>query len=431
MQCKCRSPAHTVPFHLAEVNSEMFRSRDFLAGCVFGPPKNIASDRKIVSLLANEVPSYEFFSGTAEVVDAVGPVLTNVDFSFGTLNSIDNVRSRSPGKPGKFVLRMLAWICPVISITMRRKQMPIPDFQSVMLPLLKSLSNGQQQTVRELTPKLADVFGLTEDERETMIPSGQQKVFHNRVAWAKTYLKAAGLVENPIRGRVRISDAGRSVLRENPESINMKYLERFPGYRAFKDRSLNADSSEGEEVVESQPQQVATPLEQLTQAHQTMKEALREELLSRLLECSPKFFERAVLKLLLAMGYGGVTGDGQVTGQSGDGGIDGIIREDKLGLDVVCLQAKRWENTVGRGLVQQFVGSIDFVRATKGVILTTATFSRDAIAFVDHIQGKKVVLIDGVRLTELMVAHNIGVNVVESIELKEISNDFFDDDDDV
>lgn len=305
--------------------------------------------------------------------------------------------------------------------------MAIPDFQSIMLPFLLELSDNRDTSVRELTDSLADKLNVTSDEREQLLPSGQQAVFHNRVAWAKTYLKAAGLVENPVRGRVRITSAGQALLKENPSRIDMKLLERFPSYCEFRDRSEPKTSDTTPTLPVVAP--TKTPLEQLTEAYQTIQEAVRQELLSRIRTCSPRFFEQAVVKLLLAMGYGGVTGDGQVTGQSGDAGIDGVIREDKLGLDVVCIQAKRWQNPVGRDVVQQFVGSMDFIRARKGVILSTSTFTRDATTFVDRIEGKKVVLIDGNRLAELMLSHNVGVTTTEVYNLKEVSNDFFDEDD--
>lgn len=306
--------------------------------------------------------------------------------------------------------------------------MAIPDYQTLMLPLLKVLADGREWSTRDLVQQLANEFRLTEEEREARLPSGQQSIVHNRVHWSKTYLKQAGLIEAPSRGFSRITFEGRSVLSANPAQINVRFLERFPSFVEFKkktnrDKEPETTSKSSEEVSDS-----ATPLEALTQSYAALREATIGELLSRLRSCSPAFFERTVMKLLLAMGYGGVTGDGQMTGKSGDGGIDGIIREDKLGLDVVCLQAKRWDGTVGRAVVQQFVGSMDYIRARKGVILTTSTFSKEAISFVDRIEGKKVVLIDGDRLAELMLSHNVGVITTQTFELKEVSNDFFDDD---
>jgi len=300
----------------------------------------------------------------------------------------------------------------------------IPDFQSVMLPLIETLADGQERTMRALTDLLAGRFGLTEAERQELLPSGQQSIFSNRVAWSKSHLKYAGLLENPARGRVRISELGRKVLSEKPQAINVKYLKRFPSYCEFIGKTEPAGEGEGTTTV---TEEARTPLELIDAAYQSLALATAEEVLSRLRTCTPGFFEGVVVKLLMAMGYGGVAGQGTVTGKSGDGGIDGVIRQDKLGLDVVCIQAKRWEGPVGRPVIQGFVGSMDYIRARKGVIMTTSTFTKDGLDFVDRIEGKKVVLIDGGRLADLMIEHNLGVTTTKTYELKEVSNDFFDE----
>lgn len=306
--------------------------------------------------------------------------------------------------------------------------MAIPDFQTVMLPLLKTLEDGEERSIKDVTNLLAARYELTEEERFARLPSGQQSIISNRVAWAKTHLKAAGLVESPKRGRVRITELGRTVITQNPPIVNLKYLQQYPAYLEFRERSSEKEETSGESQ-DTEPVETGTPLELLDASYKTLRQAVKEELLTRLKECSPAFFERAVLKLLLAMGYGGVAGSGEVTGQSGDGGIDGIIKEDKLGLDVVCIQAKRWDNNpVGRPKVQEFVGSMDFVRAKKGVIITTSTFTKDARNFVERIEAKKVVLIDGETLSDLMINHNVGVTTTGTYELKEVSNDFFNED---
>ena len=304
--------------------------------------------------------------------------------------------------------------------------MPIPDFQTVMMPLIEALSDGHERTMRDLTALLADRFGLTDLDRAEVLPSGQQSIFSNRVAWAKSHLKYAGLLENPTRGRVRISDLGRTVLKERPQAINVKFLKRFPSYCEFIGKSgpANEDVGSGATAV---IEEMRTPLELIDAAYQSLALATAEEVLSRLRTCTPGFFEGVVVKLLMAMGYGGVAGHGTVTGKSGDGGIDGVIRQDKLGLDVVCIQAKRWEGPVGRPVIQGFVGSMDYIRARKGVIMTTSTFTKDGLDFVDRIEGKKVVLIDGGRLADLMIEHNLGVTTTKTYELKEVSNDFFDE----
>ena len=304
--------------------------------------------------------------------------------------------------------------------------MAIPDFQSVMLPLIETLADGQERTMWALTDLLAGRFGLTEAERQELLPSGQQSIFSNRVAWSKSHLKYAGLLENPARGRVRISELGRKVLSEKPQAINVKFLKRFPSYCEFIGKSEPTTEGEGigtATVIE----EVRTPLELIDAAYQSLALATAEEVLTRLRTCTPGFFEGVVVKLLMAMGYGGVAGQGTVTGKSGDGGIDGVIRQDKLGLDVVCIQAKRWEGAVGRPVIQGFVGSMDYIRARKGVIMTTSTFTKDGLDFVDRIEGKKVVLIDGGRLADLMIEHNLGVTTTKTYELKEVSNDFFDE----
>ena len=303
--------------------------------------------------------------------------------------------------------------------------MPIPDFQSVMLPFLEILQDGKERIMRELTEALAVRFGLTDEERQELLPSGQQTLFSNRVAWAKSHMKNAGLILNPTRGKVSISDAGRKVLQQKPATINCKFLKQFPSYLTFIGQAPGQSNEGKEETVLESTQ---TPLELLDASFNTLRKATAEELLTKLKACSPGFFEHVVVRLLRAMGYGGVTGDASVTGKSGDGGIDGIIKEDKLGLDVVCIQAKRWDGSVGRPVIQGFVGSMDYVRAKKGVILTTSQFTKDALDFVDRIEGKKVVLIDGPTLADLMIEHNVGVNRTKLYELKEVSNDFFDED---
>lgn len=305
--------------------------------------------------------------------------------------------------------------------------MPVPDFQSIMLPFLESLQDGEEVAVRDLTSLLADRFSLTTEDRQQMLPSGEQTLFSNRVAWAKTHLKNAGLIENPTRGRVRIAEGGRKVLAEKPATVNCRFLKQFPTYLTFIGQGTGKDIADSRQT-DTIPETSQTPQELLDASYHALRKATLEELLTRLKECSPGHFEKVVVRLLLAMGYGGVAGDGTVTGKNGDAGIDGIIKEDKLGLDVVCLQAKRWENTVGRPIIQGFVGSMDYIRAKKGVIITTSQFSRDALEFVDRIEGKKVVLIDGPTLADLMIEHNVGVTTTKRYELKEVSNDFFDED---
>jgi len=304
--------------------------------------------------------------------------------------------------------------------------MPIPDYQVLMLPLLEGLADGQERSIRELDELLAVRLGLTQEEQNQMLPSGQSTVFRNRVGWAKTYLKNAGLIDNPTRGRVRISTAGKEVLARKPTSIDNRFLEQFDGYQKFIGKIID-DGSVKPLPDTTLPPVAVTPREQFETSFESLQKALAEELLGRLQESSPEFFEHIVVKLLQAMGYG----EGRVTNYSHDGGIDGVINEDKLGLDVVCIQAKRWQGTVSRPTVQAFVGSMDMIRAKKGVIISTANFSRDAIDFVDRIEGKRVVLINGQHLAQLMIDYDVGVSTIGTYKLKEVSNDFFEEEDGV
>jgi restriction system protein len=296
----------------------------------------------------------------------------------------------------------------------------IPDFQSLMLPLLEAVADGRDHVMRDITHRLSDRFGLTEDERRQKLPSGQQGIMSNRVAWAKAHLKMAGLLENPVRGSVRISPAGKEVLNRKPTQIDMKFLRQFPAYAEFTKKPPIPV-----------PDEATTPKELMDSAYKTLREALAEDLLEQVKAASPRFFEETVVKLLVAMGYGGSLADaGQRIGRAGDGGVDGIIKEDRLGLDIVCIQAKRWEGTVGRPVVQGFVGSMDYYRARKGVLLTTSSFTADAQDYVNRIEAKKVVLIGGESLAELMIDFGIGVSVSDTYVVKKLDNDFFNEEDD-
>lgn len=300
--------------------------------------------------------------------------------------------------------------------------MGIPNYQECMLPLLEAISDGRDHRMRDISCRIADRFRLTEEERAELLPSGQQTVISNRVAWAKTYLKMAGLVTNPTRGSVRITAEGQRVLAEKPERVDMVLLRRYESFRGFRERkSTDPEPTNG---IDS----VVTPEEAIYQAHQSLRANLASDLLDKVKECSPQFFERLVVELLVKMGYGGSLADaGQVVGRSGDGGIDGIINEDRLGLDIVCIQAKRWENPVGRPNVQAFAGSMEGHRAKKGVLITTSNFTKDAEQYVTHIE-RKIVLIDGRRLADLMIEHDVGVAIARSVHIKRIDQDYFEAD---
>ncbi len=296
----------------------------------------------------------------------------------------------------------------------------IPDFQSIILPYLRELSHGREVPVDEVRQTIADRFSLSPEQRAAKHPGGFRSVFGTRVAWAKANLTRTGLILNPAPGRVMISESGQAVLAENPASLSVVYLNRL----RESQQGLESGATIGLKKVAQSI--LETPIELIETSCEAIRQATMSELLIRLKGNSPAFFERAVVQLLAAMGYG-ISGDATVTGASHDGGIDGIIREDKLGLDSVCVQAKRWEGTVGRPVVQQFVGSMDVERSRKGVIITTSTFSREAIDYINRIEGKKVVLIDGPRLAELMMEYNVGVIVTKVYEIKDVSNDFFDE----
>lgn len=302
--------------------------------------------------------------------------------------------------------------------------MAIPDYESCMLPLLRLVSDNEIHTMRELTGQIAEHFALTEDERQKILPSGQQSYINNRVGWAKSYLKKAGLLENPSRGKVRITGEGRAVVAAPPPVINCEYLMKYPAFVDFwKQKRKVATESESALAEPERPER--TPDEAIESAYEDIRDALAEDLLEQVMNCNPTFFERLVLKLLLAMGYGGAFPESSShVGKTRDGGIDGIINEDKLGLDIICVQAKRWTDSVGRPVVQAFAGSMEAHRAKKGVLISTSTFSRDALDFVDRIE-RKIVLIDGSKLAQLMIEYDIGVATAKTYTIKKIDSDYF------
>lgn len=298
--------------------------------------------------------------------------------------------------------------------------MPIPDFQSLMLPLLQHFADGEEHANQETMDALAKGLQLTEAERGQLLPSGKQTIFTNRVAWAKSHCKQAGLLDAPRRGVYRLTERGREVLDSHAGPITLRFLDQFPEHRAFRSQT-KADV----QVEDSQPSNTLTPQEYIESGYQQMRTTLATDLLTRVKECSPDFFERLVIELLLAMGYGGSRQEaGQAVGKSGDGGIDGIIKEDRLGLDVIYIQAKRWEGIVGRPEVQKFAGALQGQRARKGIFLTSSAFTKEAVAFAAAIESK-IVLIGGEELVALMIDHNIGVTPMASYEIKRIDTDYF------
>ena len=308
----------------------------------------------------------------------------------------------------------------------RRHVLAIPDFQSFLLPTLRLAADGAIHSLREAYTALADHFNLTDADRKEMLPSGTQAIYKNRIAWARTYLAKAMLLESPKRGYFCITERGKNLLAGNPSTLRVNQLKAFPEFVAFHGQGGDTDKTDKDLVViEHGSEKSSTPDEIFEMAYQELRVGLATELLSLVSNNSPEFFEQLVVRLLVKMGYGGSIKDaGQAIGRSGDEGIDGIIKEDKLGLEVIYIQAKRWQGSVGRPEIQKFVGALHGQRAKKGVFITTGNFTKDAQLYVATIDPK-VVLIDGGRLVELMIDHNLGVSVAEVYEIKNIDSDFF------
>ena len=294
-----------------------------------------------------------------------------------------------------------------------------------MLPLLTFASDGGEHRFREAVWALAEQFRLSEEEQLELLPSGRAPKFANRVGWATTHLSKAGLIERPGRGYFTITERGLALLKESPDSVNLKLLDRYPEHAAFRRKS--SDTVGGNAETALQREEESTPAETMDEAYRVFRDSLAEEILQQIKGCSPEFFERLVVDLLVRMGYGGTRADaGRAVGKSGDGGIDGIINEDRLGLDVIYIQAKRWEATVGRPDIQQFAGALQGQKARKGVFITTSGFSKTATDYAHNIESS-IVLIDGVILAELMIDHDIGVTLETSYKVKRIDSDYFDE----
>jgi restriction system protein len=306
--------------------------------------------------------------------------------------------------------------------------MSIPDYQTLMLPFLKIASDGNDYIVRDAIEILAKQFNLNAEERVELLPSGQQSIFDNRVGWARTYLKKAGLIESPKRGVFKITEKGINVLKSNPEKIDVNFLKQFDEFNEFFNLKKDDDSAY-ESNVKFKPVETTAindsvnPEENLEYIIKNLEKQLADDLLERIMQNSPAFFENLVASLLLKMGYGNSKQDIlQNRGKSGDEGIDGIIKEDVLGLDKIYVQAKRWQGTIGRPKIQEFVGAIDN-KTHKGVFITTSSFSSEAI---EYAAGKpSIVLIDGKKLTELMIKYNLGVSIKQEYQVKRIDEDFF------
>lgn len=310
--------------------------------------------------------------------------------------------------------------------------MAIPDYQSIMLPLLRAAANGVVSR-KVADNKLMDSFGLSQAERAQLLPSGRQGLFNNRVHWAATYLVKAGLLARPQRGHLEITEEGRKYLATNPSVLSVQQLKRYPAFmRFYKAGQGGADSTvvevEASDTEATKPVAADTPEERLAQAVEIVNDKLRSDLIEAIMNGSPEFFERLIIDLLVKMGYGGSFAEAaEHLGRSGDGGIDGVIKGDRLGLDAVYIQAKRYafDNVIGPGAIQQFIGALSTKGASKGVFVTTSRFSEGAKRIVPPSQ--RLVLLDGRQLTDLLIEFGVGVRTVSAFEIKKIDADYFDD----
>ena len=302
----------------------------------------------------------------------------------------------------------------------------IPTYEEIMLPMLEYLADGKEHSLSETHNALAQHFNLTDEELRELLPSGRQPVFRNRVGWARTYMKKAGLLTSPKRAHFKITERGKELLKEKPKEITAKFLARYDEFVEFK--SLRRDKENGIISQSDFSETGKTPEESLEYAYQKLKSDLSKEVLDTVKNCSPAFFEKLVIDLLIAMGYGGSRKEaGQALGKSGDGGIDGIIKEDKLGLDIIYLQAKRWENTVPVKEIRDFTGALASKKAKKGIFITTSSFPSSVHDFVVQVEYK-IILIDGERLANLMIENNVGLSIANTYHVKTIDMDYFEED---
>jgi restriction system protein len=304
--------------------------------------------------------------------------------------------------------------------------MAVPGFQTFMLPLLRLTGDGQTYHIRDAVEAVADIVGLSEQDRLERLPSERKLTYYDRIQWAKSYLKNAGLLESVGRGLFRITPRGIAVLARNPTEINIAFLNQFEEFREFK-RGGSRNGESAEESLAPVTLVDRTPDEIIVSVLNEHRQSLADELLDYILNASPTFFEQLVVDLLRNMGYGGTMGIGKRLGRTDDGGIDGVIQEDKLGLDNIYIQAKRWQrgSSVGRPVVQAFVGSLMGMGATKGVFITTGKFAQTAMDYTRTVGNLKVVLVDGDQLTQLMIDHNVGVSVERTFALKKVDKDYF------
>ena len=306
--------------------------------------------------------------------------------------------------------------------------MAIPQYNEIMLPLLQFMGDGQEHHVKDAVDPIADYFGLTQDEREKLLGNSNKTYLYDRIHWANTYLKKSQLLESTRRGYIRITDRGFAVLKENLSAIDKNYLSKFPEFVEFITPNKGDDGAKSNNIDTGDSE--LTPKELIAGTYQSILNDLTDQLIEIVLSASPAFFEQLVVDLLIAMGYGSSLQDaGQAIGQTNDGGIDGYIQEDQLGLDTIYIQAKRWalDNTVGRPDIQGFVGSLMGEGATKGVFITTSSFSKGATEYVKNLPSVRVILIEGKQLARLMIEHNVGVSVEKTYTIKQIDENYFPD----
>lgn len=305
--------------------------------------------------------------------------------------------------------------------------MTVPKYNELMLPLLQYAGDGKEYHVHDAETAVAEAMQLTEEQFNELLPSGKKTKFYDRLHWAKTYLTKAQLLESKGRGLFRITERGLKVLTDDPTEIDKNYLNQFAEFVEFISPSQKRTIEDTD--VEDETEETQTPEELMQTTNRKLRAGLADDLLETVLSVTPAFFEKLVVDLLLAMGYGSTLDSGESIGRSGDGGIDGVIREDKLGLDMIYIQAKRWakDNGVGRPDVQAFAGSLMGVGATKGVFITTSYFTEHAKSYADNVNNLKVILIDGQQLATLMIEHNVGVSVRETFIVKQIDENYFPD----
>lgn len=307
----------------------------------------------------------------------------------------------------------------------------IPDFQTIMLPLILSFNNEEVLTSKELRNRMIKHFNINEDEQKQTTPSGKQLLYYNRIAWAITYLKMAELIESVERGHYKLSSFGAEIQKNPPEKINIAFLKKFPNFERNRNPGKSDIENKGtidKNSVDNQEDEQVTPDEMIEIGISRINNELSAELLKSINNCSPYFFEKLVVGLLLKMGYGGYEDNIEaVTSKSNDEGIDGIIKEDKLGFGKIYIQAKKWENTVSRPEIQKFVGALHGKKAKKGVFITTSNFSKEAVEYVGHLD-QAVILVDGKKLTQLMIENELAVTVKNIYKVSQIDTDYFSDD---